>query len=145
MKTKIFYLLALALCFGSLSSCVDDDLSDIDVDSFIIVGDWEYFKEGEIINGTEVLEKYENECATKKDHIDFKQSGTVNDYDYDENCVENMNTGTYSVKNKKLSITIGGITTDVDILHLTGKTLKISYQVTVDGSSHTYVNVFKAK
>lgn len=122
-------LTIFAFFVAILSSCNNDDTTTSVTENPTIVGKWEFSKEGTISNGQEVMENYINECSTKKDYIQFLESGVYNDYFYGTNCAELVDTGNWTKSGNMLTNVTENET--VEILELTATSLKIK---AVDGS-----------
>ena len=131
----------LTLCLGiaMFTSCSSDD--DSSSSSSSIVDSWEYSKEGAIVSGQEVLADYENDCASKKDYIQFNENGTLGDFYYWSDCEEDYTAGSWSQNGNTVTVTMDGETQTATILDLTSTTLKVSY--VEDG--YTYLQVFTRK
>lgn len=123
-------LTIFAFFVAILSSCNNDDTTTTVTENPTIVGKWEFSKEGTLSsNGQEVMENYINECSTKKDYIQFLESGVYNDYFYGTNCSELVDTGNWTKSGNMLTNVTENET--VEIIELTATSLKIK---AVDGS-----------
>ncbi len=142
MKQSIFYVLAFMLTFGMISCSSDDDKGS---ESATILGKWYISQNGYILNGTEILEDYDHECATKKDFVEFFNDGTVKDSYYDTACVVDTDTGTYTLDGNTLVVSYmydGEIDTQqATIVTLNETTLKFNITEVYDGVTYTYVSV----
>ena len=105
-----------------LFSCKKNEGSDSQTQ---LEGKWIYSKEGEIINGQELLVDYQHsECG--KDFMEFKSNGqgTSGAFFKSLTCNEDIQSFTWSRKNNTITITIEGETESEDILSLTQTQLK---------------------
>lgn len=135
---KILFLFVSTLVLG-LTSCSKDDDSNSTPAS--IEGKWDYFQEGLLVGNQEILEAYSHDCTTNKDYTEFVAGGVLRDvYHYDD-CEEEIDLGTWSRNGSSLTVTIGGETTNAEILTLDNQTLKV--KATVEGM--TYLQVFKRR
>jgi hypothetical protein len=133
-------LTIFAFFVAILSSCNNDDTTTTVTENPTIVGKWEFSKEGTLSsNGQEVMENYINECSTKKDYIQFLESGVYNDYFYGTNSAELVDTGNWSKSGNMLTNVTENET--VEIIELTATSLKIK---AVDGSD-VYITQFIKK
>jgi hypothetical protein len=130
---SIFLLVAL-----SLISCSKDD--DGPSTSGNIVGKWEFFKEGEIINGNEILTNYEHQAGCTKDNVEFKTDGSFVDSYYYEECELETSIGTYTKSGNTLTTDDGF---DVTIVELNSTTLKVKATYDDEGETITSLVVFK--
>lgn len=138
---KITILFVSVLSLGlALTSCSKDDDSSSG-GSAALEGSWEYTKTGVKAGGEEALFDYTNDCSTKKDYLKINTGGTMNDYWYDIDCVEEIDNGTWTRSGNTLAVSFGGVPVNATILELTSSTLKIEY--TEEGV--TNVEVFRRK
>ena len=110
---KSIYLLTTIFTLLFITSCSSDD----DKGSVSILGKWyihSFIYEGE-------TELHENECATKKDQVEFKDNGSIVKYIYDEDCDLYSNQQEWS-KNGNTLIIDGE---EFSVIELTNSTLKL--------------------
>ena len=135
---KIVLLFVSVISAGLLlTSCNKDDDSS---SSASVEGKWYFSKVGAVVSGNELLSDYLNECATKKDYVEFSSNGSYASVFNLEDCTgTDISVGTWSRTGDVITITETGQTPDsATILSLTSTTLKVSYTDT-DG---TYITVF---
>ena len=139
MKKLTKTLVILFIASLSLVSCNDDDEN---VFSGNLLGKWNYSKEGEIVNGQEVLTNYEHETGCAKDNVEFKSNGTFVNTDYfGDNCVEDQAEGTYTRNGNTIVASSYGESTTLTIKQLNSTMLKITYQ-DFDDESITNVEIY---
>ena len=147
MKNKIYFLAILLFGLGFLGACSSDDDSGNGGNADLIVGKWQYVQTGTMVNGTEVLEPWDHECATKKDNVEFTSTGNMTDTYYYSNCSLESNFYTYTVEGNNLKITYvedgATITESATIENLNATTLKISMTEVYNGTSYTYISVMQ--
>jgi len=101
MKNKFtLSMMVLTLVFGFMAcSDKDEDLTG-DKAKEALIGKWTF------VSSTEDGENYdyEHECSSKKDYIEFQSNGTFRSIYYDDECSEEVDTGTYSVNGNKLTV-----------------------------------------
>lgn len=101
MKNKFtLSMMVLTLVFGFMAcSDKDEDLTG-DKAKEALIGKWTF------VSSTEDGENYdyEHECSSKKDYIEFQSNGTFRSIYYDDECSEEVDTGTYSVSGNKLTV-----------------------------------------
>ncbi len=121
------FLVLVSLFAIGLTSCSKDDDSSSGGGSAAIEGSWEYSKMGVKSGGEEFLFDYTNDCSTKKDYIKINSGGTMNDYWYDTDCVEDVENGIWTRSGNTLTASFGGASVDATILELSSTTLKLEY------------------
>lgn len=122
-KKLVVLFLAVSV---SLVSCEGDDAN-----TAALEGKWQFSKEGEIVNGQEVLETYEHEAGCTKDFLDFKAGGIFNDHYFEiteATCTEYLDTGTWSRNGNQLTISGEEGSQIVTIVELTTTTFKIKVE-----------------
>ena len=134
----------MILSLGFLSSCSSDDDSG---DGSSILGKWEFVKSGFIVNGIENYEDWEHDCATMKDHVDFKDNGKLYDHSYDTNCVVDTDVSDYVINGNTITVsfTAGGEVVEevAKIETLNSTTLILKSDGELEGTSYSYVTVMK--
>ena len=140
MKNKFLALAAVVMLFAS---CSDND--DNSINQSLLTKKW-YFKETVVKGVTIPYEGHEN-CG--KDYIEFLQDGVFKSVDI-ENCVSEVDPGTWAVNGNSLTLTFPGDTTDVEnstITNITTTTLQIQlrYDYDEDGEIDTIINNFTAE
>lgn len=144
MKKGIYFVMLFVLSLGLNVSCNSDDDSGSESS---IVGKWQLYQDGEVVNGTEVLELWLHECATEKDYVEFTGSGNLISHYFEENCTENIETGTYTVNGNQIKTTFvyDGTTyeTTANIETLNSTTLKIKETYVDNGVTYTDISVLK--
>lgn len=120
---KLILLFVAIVSLSSITSCSKDDDSDAS-----LIGKWEYSKEGFSANGQEVLTDYEHTQGCSKDYIQITAS-TVTDHTFynDGDCTEDTSTVNYSRNGNTLTVGTGSDSSVVQIVTLTGSTLKVTY------------------
>jgi hypothetical protein len=140
MKKIIFLFVAVVATSFTFVSCSSDD--DGGTNNSDLLGKWEYFQEGEVINGVEVLENYAHTVGCSKDYTEFLANGTAKDYSYFNNspgaCEETVFTSNWTRSGNNIALSIGGISSTAEIITLNATTLKVRY-TDEDG---TFVDVF---
>lgn len=101
MKNKFtLSMMVLTLVFGFMAcSDKDEDLTG-DKAKEVLIGKWTTVS----ITNEDGTYDYENECSSKKDYVEFQSNGTMRSVYYEEDCSEEVETGTYSVNGDKLTI-----------------------------------------
>jgi hypothetical protein len=96
-----------------------------------IEGKWQFSKEGEIINGQEILETYFHTAGCTKDFIEFKSGSVFIDTYFEKpvnDCIEYSETGSWTRIGNQLTIFTDDFSQVVTILELTNTTLKIKVE-----------------
>jgi len=128
MKHTLFIL---SLSFLTLFSCSSGDNNSEDNATDILVGNWQYHKEGIFDTGSNIpsdviLEYYwDHECTTLKDFLIFGEDGEGLTAYYDENCIEHSTNFIWSKIGNTLLITINGEQENYKIVRLTKSELVI--------------------
>jgi hypothetical protein len=131
---KIIALLFLSL---SIIGCSKDDASE-NTTSTSIEGKWQFYKEGGIVNGQEVLTDYQHSTGCTKDYTEILTGGVLKDHYFNSSCTESVDTGNWVKNNTTLTLTYPGETpTNAEILELTATTLKVK----IVTSGTTYISV----
>lgn len=101
MKNKFtLSMMVLTLVFGFMAcSDKDEDLTG-DKAKEALIGKWVTLSFAD----EEGIEDYEHACSSKKDYVEFQSNGTMRSVYYEEDCSEEVETGTYSVNGDKLTI-----------------------------------------
>lgn len=141
MKKRILLFAFVLTSLLTFNSCSSDDNSPST--SGNIVGKWEYYKEGEIVNGNEYLDLYVHSAGCTKDYSEFKSDGTFVDYYYNDVCSLNTDSGTYSKVGDILTRDDGFDAQQYTILQLDNSTLKVKFTYTDAGETFTSVLIFK--
>ena len=140
MKKIIVLFVAIATTGFTLTSCSKDD--DGGINQANLIGKWEYSKEGEVIDGQELLIDYDHSPGCAKDYNEFLSNGTLRDVGYYSNgvnpCVEDIFNSTWSVSGNNIITTVLGVTYTAEVVTLNATTLKMKY-VDEDG---TYITVY---
>jgi lipocalin-like protein len=131
---KIIILLVIAPILGLLLfSCSSDDggNSSYSSNSEKILGKWNFSRQGEIIDGEEVMVAYEgNEVGCHKDYIQFKANNELQFGDYDSEvmpCEFFIYYGYWTKNGNTIIIDDGEFEVTGEILILTTTTLKIKF------------------
>lgn len=98
---KLYYLLLMVLPLLTMTSCSDDD-SETVTDSSSIVGKW--VPDRTQVNGI-AIEYEHGTCG--KDYIEFKDDGTFEFVEIDNDCDRYIQEGTYTVSGSTLEMTSG--------------------------------------
>ncbi|HSD15005.1 MAG TPA: hypothetical protein VLB74_10185 [Flavobacterium sp.] len=123
---KISILFVSALTLGAVfTSCNKDDDNSSATTS--IEAKWVYAKEGVIVDDTEVLHDYVNDCSTKADYIQLKTGGTLDDVWYDNECAEDITPGSWLKNGNNIAVSMDGVNRTVEIMILNETTLKVKY------------------
>jgi hypothetical protein len=141
MKNTLKFASVFLLVTLSLISCSKDD--DGPSTSGNIVGKWEFFKEGEIINGNEILTNYEHQAGCTKDNTEFNTDGSFVDSYYYEECESEISMGTYTKSGNTLTRNDGFDDFSYTIVELNSTTLKVKETYNDEGETITSVTVFK--
>ena len=130
-KLSVLFVAALALGM-SFASCNKDD----DNASAAIEGKW-YFSKIAITGGTDATPEidYPNACSSKKDFIELKTGAVSIDGSYDDNCVLDQYTSTWSKSGNTL--VLDG--ENYEILSLTDTTIKVKQSYTLEGQTVSVV------
>lgn len=138
-KSLSILLLFVSTSFLFIGCSSDDDAGATTTD---LVGKWEFFQEGTIVNGQEDLVTYEHAAGCSKDNHEFLAGGVFksNFYDnFDAPCELFTAQGTWSRNGNMITATVFGQTQTIEILTLNATTLKVKYEE--DGE--VYVDVFR--
>lgn len=142
-KLNVLFLSMLTL--ATVTSCSNDDDNSI---SASIVGEWEYYQEGEDLDNLELWEHESIDCG--KDYIKIqKQGSSGNTYSYESSyfytenseCKEETESGTFTKNGNIISEVYDGETYTNTIIKLNESTLTIK-EVDEEG---TWYTVYKRK
>ena len=144
---KKFSVLLLSVLFVSFSftSCSSDDDNNGGAGDATLVGSWEFSKSGYLVEGEEILEDYDHwapECGL--DHIVFNANNTgfAVEYDiWDDECEEWEDAFAWTLNGDVLTIEDDEDSAELDVIELTGSTLKVYEEVDFMGESMTIVLV----
>lgn len=103
---KKHFFLFVTLVGLSLISCNNDDENS----STSIVGKWEYFKEGFVVDGQEILEDYDHAVGCNKDTAQYNSNGTLQEVYYSNDgsgCVEESDTNSYTISGNTITVNFG--------------------------------------
>ena len=130
-KLSVLFVAALALGMSFVSCNKDDDNA-----SAAIEGKW-YFSKIAITGGTDATPEidYPNACSSKKDFIELKTGAVSIDGSYDDNCVLDQYTSTWSKSGNTL--VLDG--ENYEILSLTDTTIKVKQSYTLEGQTVSVV------
>jgi hypothetical protein len=130
-KLSVLFVAALALGM-SFVSCDKDDDNNSGVASAAIEGKW-YFSKLAYTYGTTAIPEidYPNACSSKKDFIELKTGAVSIDGSYDDNCVLDQSTSTWSKSGNTL--VLDG--ENFEILSLTDTTIKVKQSYTEAGET----------
>ncbi|WP_298308668.1 lipocalin family protein [Flavobacterium sp.] len=121
----------------SFIGCSKDDDSQV-VTPVAIEGKWQFSKEGELINGQEVLTNYQHSAGCIKDFSEILAGGVIKDHYFNSSCTESIDVGTWVRNNNNLTFTYpGNSATYLEIMELTATTLKVKYV----NAGTTYISV----
>lgn len=141
---KIALLATVAFCSTiGLVSCNNDD----DSNNNSIVGEWEFNKSTDFVNGEYTLVDYTHAEGCEKDYLIFGADQTLTDVSYENteevSCVEYVDDElTYTINGNTITINEGEDQFSVEY-SITGDELRISnYDEEEDA---TYVNILKRK
>jgi len=127
---KIIYFLVVVVSAGSMTTSCSSDDEEGGINNADLVGKWEYFQLGEIVDGVEILVAYEHTPGCLKGYSEFTANGngTAKSFYNDDtvNCVEIAYTFTWSTRGNKITIDSGSTATG-EILTLNETTLKVKY------------------
>ena len=115
----------------AFTACSSENSSNGD-SSVNLIGKWENFQEGGIVNGQEVLFPYEHALGCSKDNLQFLAGGIFKEYSYDNfntPCELNLATGTWTRGGDVITISASGFTNNAEILILDATTLKVKYEL----------------
>lgn len=133
---KIIVLLVAMVSFSALTSCSKDD------DGPSLQGKWEYFKEGDAIDGVETLYNYNHETGCTKDYSMISAT-TIMDHNFSGTaCAEEIISSPYTRNGNIITTTNGGATFTAEIKTLDDSTLKV-YFTDPDFPGEAGVTVFK--
>lgn len=143
MKKSIFYLLMFVLSFGFVTSCSSDDDDSGATQS--IVGKWNMTQVGYLMeDNEEFLINISQLCPGKNfTEVEFFADGTFKTEQYEEDCIQEITTGTYSIEGDVLiGFELGEQTGDsVLIKELTSTKLKI-YSLDEEEEDEAFILVF---
>ncbi|GEC79847.1 lipocalin family protein [Flavobacterium aquatile] len=142
MKNRILLFLSVLVLGLNLTSCGDDDGPST---SGEIVGKWELYKMGSLIDGDEELYLHQHVTGCTKDYIEFKSDGTLERKRYGVVCQEvESNSGIYVKTGNNIQTTFGGSTpTSGKIKELSDSTLKVYFNYELEGIKYTSITVLK--
>ena len=124
---KIFLACLTFLVQIVIFSCGKDDEKVTPVDP--IVSKWEYFKEGKLVNGVEVLDNYTHETQCGMDYINLNADGTGSTKFYYKDSQDACKSQVYPLiwkkENSNLIFTENGETWTETILSLSNTELKL--------------------
>ena len=130
MKNLLFILSLSFLMFSSCSSG-DDTNNNISID--ILVGTWQYskigvFDTGTIVSSDVVLQyPWDHDCLDQKDYLQLDDNGVAVDVYYNENCVENISTSSWTRTDDFIVFTNGTESIAREIIKLTNNELIIKF------------------
>ncbi len=135
--TSIVFLMVLI----GAASCDKDEDSETANTGAALEGKWQYSKEGEIVNGKEVLVDYVPETGCSKNYIEFLPKNVFKGhYFYNPNCQEDVYTATWTKNNNSVVFSSPGEPNFTEeILELTNTTLKLKYVYVEMGI--TYIDI----
>ena len=140
MKKINLIFIAIIMSSFSFYSCSEEDSG---VDPGKLIAKWEYFQEGEVINGQEILMTYEHSEGCEKDFIEILSNGTVRDVSYYFNnnnpCFEDVYITTWSVNSNNFTTTFLGYDFTTQVLTLNATTLKVKY----NNDEGTFITVYR--
>lgn len=105
MKKAFYLFLAVTFAGFSTISCGSDD--DKGGSSSSLVGKWEYFQAGMVIDGEEFLSDWEHSEGCDKDYMELLSNGTGKDVIYWEDCEVEVETFDYAVSGNTFTIDYG--------------------------------------
>lgn len=131
MKNLLFIF---TLSFSVLYSCSSgDDNGDDDNTADMLIGTWQYhrigvFDTGTIINSDVVLEfDWDHDCENQKDYLQLDENSVAIDVWFNENCVEDITTLTWTRTNDFVVFSSGTETVSREIIRLTNSELIIKF------------------
>ena len=134
---KLALLFVAVLAVGATSCSKDDDAAQAAFE-----GKWEYSKEGEIIQGQEVLTDYNHQAGCDKD-FSMITATTIIDHEFADACDESLYPLAYTRTGNTVTITDGSEVFTATILQLDNTTLKIKgADFTENGITYSDVTVF---
>jgi hypothetical protein len=128
-KVILFAFLALTLS-PTLNSCSkDDDAAREEIVTAPFEGEWTFSKEGEIVNGQEVLNDYNHSISCAKDYLVITSDGKANFYYYTQNtcAAETDSYNWVKINSKNYTFSDSFESFNVEVLHLTKTELKIKF------------------
>lgn len=132
MKKNLVLFLSVMTIGLLCTSCSKDDAPQEEAS---LIGKWEYFKEGTIVNSVETLENYEHSSGCTKDNLEYKTNNNYSDILYENspttNCDESIYNATFSKSGNVITITHPSETFTQTILSLTSTELKIQEGQTI--------------
>lgn len=135
MKKIVLFVVAF-VSFSVLTSCSKDD------DGASLQGKWEYFKEGDAIDGVETLYDYNHETGCTKDYSMISGT-TIMDHNFSGSaCTEEITTVPYTRSGNTITTTFAGSSFTAEIKTLNDTTLKV-YFTDPDFPGEAEVTVFK--
>ena len=142
MKKTLSILLFFVSTSLLFTACSSDDDSGATT-SGELVGKWEFFQEGEIVNGQEILEPYEHAAGCSKDNLEFEAGGVFKSniyYNFQAPCGLYTETGTWTRNGNVITVvSILGGTEEIQILVVDATTLKVRYE----DEGYIYIDVLK--
>lgn len=115
-RWKIAGISMLALIVG-LTAC--DDKDDPAESEGTLQGSWVF--QSSTFDG--VKEDYEHECPTKKDYLEFKAGGELKLVYYEGDCSEDVEAGTYTIADNKVTLRSEDIGTETYTFKISGNTM----------------------
>lgn len=143
---KIFYLLSISLIL--LQSCSSGDSSNSITSNSQLVGKWEVFQagmypKGTVITGNETLNNYNFPCPKFKNYIQFGSEGAIKNVNYNKECVEDVQIGTFIKTDFILSVFVNNkLDSSVEIISLNNNILKLK-EISTSDSPNFYVVSYK--
>lgn len=120
-------IITLVLVVFSVFGCSKKEVSE-EITTPSIEGKWQFYKEGELVSGQEVLSLYEHSPGCTKDYSEILGGGIIKDHYFNSSCVESVDTGNWVKNNTTLTLTYPSESpTNLEILELTVTTLKVKY------------------
>ncbi|MCV2486215.1 lipocalin family protein [Flavobacterium sp. SH_e] len=142
-KLSILFVSVLTLGLTAVSCSSDDDNKNASIE-----GKWEVTHQGVIINGQEVLQPYDNEGGCEIPSMTFTSDAKFVDVTsefWDSECSTYTEDGTWKKDGNTLTLKYSDEEVKVDILELSGSTLKVKSTYTEEGVTLSAVSVFKKK
>lgn len=145
MKKNSYSLLFFLVVIFIFSSFKTSGIDDNDLQSSSLVGTWQFSKVGVVENGRELLESWDGIPECKTEHIIFKadQTGASVEYDeWDGDCEELKTPFEWSLTGEMLKFGSQGDFSEVQVVELTGRVLKIYEEDQWNGETVVSVLLF---
>jgi hypothetical protein len=142
LKIVLFSVLTLGLALTT--SCSDDDSSSNNT-SGVLEGKWILDKEGQMVQGHEILLNYEHQEGCDKDYLEVTETSFTEAYHDSECSIWGGGAHTYTREGNTITVdgTDGNEDTVYTIKTLTGTDLKVEYTETMGDEATVWVDTYK--